>query len=86
MRLDGKIEIAYGSNGEKMVLNVNEEDGKYAAVVKVNSSEPITVTLKKEGTAFNSSVINFNSLCNSWAELSEVLLTILIDKLLSVSI
>ena len=55
--VDGKIEIAYGSNGEKMVLNVNEEDGKYAAVVKVNSSEPITVTLKKEGTAFNSSVI-----------------------------
>ena len=55
--VDGKIEIAYGSNGEKMVLDVNQEDGKYAAVVKVNANEPITVTLKKEGTAFNSSVI-----------------------------
>jgi outer membrane protein OmpA-like peptidoglycan-associated protein len=55
--VDGKIEIAYGSSGEKMVLDVNQEDGKYAAVVKVNANEPITVTLKKEGTAFNSSVI-----------------------------
>ena len=40
-----------------MVLDVNQEDGKYAAVVKVSNDEPITVTLKKEGTAFNSTVI-----------------------------
>lgn len=55
--VDGKVEIAYGKDGEKMVLDVNQEDGKYAAVVKVSNDEPITVTLKKEGTAFNSTVI-----------------------------
>ena len=60
--VDGKIEVAYGANGEKMVLDVNNEDGKYAAVLKMNTDEPITVTLKKEGSAFNSTVITKDQL------------------------
>ena len=60
--VDGKIEIAYGSKGEKVVLDVNNEDGKYAAVIKMNTDEPITVTLKKEGSAFNSSIITKDQL------------------------
>lgn len=60
--VDGKIEVAYGSNGEKVLLDVNNEDGKYAAVLKLNHDEPITVTLKKEGSAFNSSVITKDQL------------------------
>ncbi len=60
--VDGKIEVAYGSNGEKVILDVNNEDGKYAAVLKLNNDEPITVTLKKEGSAFNSSVITKDQL------------------------
>lgn len=55
---DAQIEISYGNGDEKVIYNVNQEDGKYAAVVKVKNDEPITVTLKKEGTAFNSQIIN----------------------------
>ena len=62
---EGKVEIAYGNEGEKMVLDVNQEDGKYAAIIKVDSDEPITVTLKKEGTAFNSTVITKEDLTNN---------------------
>ncbi len=62
---DGKIEISYGKEGEKVTLDVNPEDGKYAAVVKVSGNEPITVTLKKEGSAFNSTVITQEQLANN---------------------
>ena len=62
---DGKVEISYGASGEKMILDVNKEDGKYAAVVKINSEEPITVTLKKDNTAFNSTVLTKEALTNN---------------------
>jgi outer membrane protein OmpA-like peptidoglycan-associated protein/tetratricopeptide (TPR) repeat protein len=54
---DGKIEIAYGTSDKKMVIDVSQEDGKYAAVVEVKKDVPVTVTLKKEGAAFSSKVI-----------------------------
>lgn len=54
---DGKIEIAYGTSDKKMVIDVSQDDGKYAAVVEVKKDVPVTVTLKKEGAAFSSKVI-----------------------------
>ena len=59
---DGKIEIAYGTSGKKMTLDVSQDDGNYAAVVEVNKDEPVTVTLKKEGSAFSSKVLSTEEL------------------------
>jgi len=64
---EGKIEIVYGNSGKKMTLDVSKDDGNYAAVVEVTKDEAVTVTLKKEGSAFSSKVItpealNTNSL------------------------
>ena len=67
---DGKIEIAYGKDGEKITYNVNQEDGKYAAVIKVDPTTPVTVTLKKEGAAFNSTILTSESLSNNSAKLN----------------
>jgi outer membrane protein OmpA-like peptidoglycan-associated protein len=62
---DAKIEIENGMNGTKQTIQVNKEDGKYAAVVKVKKEEPLTVTLKKEGTAFNSQVLTKENLSSN---------------------
>lgn len=59
---DGKIEIAYGTSGKKMTLDVSKDDGNYAAVVEINKDEPVTVTLKKEGSAFSSKVLSSEEL------------------------
>jgi outer membrane protein OmpA-like peptidoglycan-associated protein len=59
---EGKIEIAYGISGKKMTLDVSQDDGNYAAVVEVNKDEPVTVTLKKEGSAFSSKVLTNDEL------------------------
>ncbi|MEY4142170.1 MAG: hypothetical protein RL110_1542 [Bacteroidota bacterium] len=62
---NGKIEITYGKDGKKMSYDISEDDGKYAAVVEVNKNEPVTVTLKKEGAAFNSRILNPSELSNN---------------------
>ncbi len=59
---DGSVELVYGSSGEKVNVAVNKEDGKYAAVVKINKDEPVVVNLKKEGAAFNSKIITEENL------------------------
>jgi outer membrane protein OmpA-like peptidoglycan-associated protein len=53
---DAKIEIAYEGSDEVTEVKVNGNDGKYAAVVKVQ--DDVMVTVKKEGHAFDSKVIN----------------------------
>jgi len=59
---DGKIEIAYGVAGKKITIDVSPDDGNYAAAVEVVKDEPITVTLKKEGSAFSSKVLTSEEL------------------------
>jgi len=59
---EGEIEIAYGNSGKKTTLEVSKDDGNYAAVVEVTKDEAVTVTLKKEGSAFSSKVITPESL------------------------
>jgi outer membrane protein OmpA-like peptidoglycan-associated protein/tetratricopeptide (TPR) repeat protein len=52
-----EIEITYNDTGEKSQFKVNGDDGKYAAVVKVSQKQDITVSVNKEGYAFNAKVI-----------------------------
>ena len=54
---DATIEIAYAGSGEVSKVKVNGNDGKYAAVVKLDKKQDIMVTVQKEGYAFDSKLI-----------------------------
>ncbi len=51
------IEIAYGNSDKVETVKVNGNDGKYAAVVKTDVKQDVMVTVKKEGSAFDSKLI-----------------------------
>lgn len=52
------IEIAYGNSDEVTRVKVNGNDGKYAAIVKTDQKQDVMVTVKKEGHAFDSKLID----------------------------
>ncbi len=54
---DATIEIAYKDTDEVTQVKVNGDDGKYAAVVKLNTKQDVMVTVKKEGHAFDSKLV-----------------------------
>lgn len=54
---DAKIEIAYEGTKEVTQVKVNGDDGKYAAVVKLDTKQDVMVTVKKEGHAFDSKLV-----------------------------
>ncbi|TNF45960.1 MAG: hypothetical protein EP305_12510 [Bacteroidetes bacterium] len=54
---DAKIEIAYEGSKEVTEVKVNGDDGKYAAVVKLDKKQDVMVTVKKEGHAFDSKLV-----------------------------
>lgn len=54
---DATIEIAYEGNDAVETIKVNGDDGKYAAIVKTEKKQDIMVTVKKEGHAFDSKLI-----------------------------
>jgi outer membrane protein OmpA-like peptidoglycan-associated protein/tetratricopeptide (TPR) repeat protein len=54
---DATIEIAYAGSDEVTQVKVNGDDGKYAAVVKLDKPQDVMVTVKKEGHAFDSKLI-----------------------------
>ncbi len=54
------IEIAYEGTDEVTEIKVNGDDGKYAAIVKTNKKQDVMVTVKKEGHAFDSKLIEKN--------------------------
>lgn len=54
---DATIEIAYAGFDEVTQVKVNGDDGKYAAVVKLDNPQDVMVTVKKEGHAFDSKLI-----------------------------
>ncbi len=54
---DAKIEIAYEGSKEVTQVKVNGDDGKYAAVVKLDKNQDVMVTVKKEGHAFDSKLV-----------------------------
>ena len=55
--IGAEIEIIYNDTGEKSQFKVNGDDGKYAAVVKVSKNQDITLSVNKEGYAYNAKVI-----------------------------
>lgn len=62
--LDAEIEITNHLSGEKSTFKVNGDDGKYAAVVKLNKPGDVTLSVKKDGYAFNAIFIDSNKLNN----------------------
>lgn len=55
--IDAEIEIAYDGEEEVEKVRVNGNDGKYAAVIKSNKQKDVMVSVKKEGHAFDSQLI-----------------------------
>jgi outer membrane protein OmpA-like peptidoglycan-associated protein/tetratricopeptide (TPR) repeat protein len=51
------IEIAYANSDKVEQVKVNGSDGKYAAVIKTEIPQDVMVTVKKEGSAFDSKLI-----------------------------
>ena len=62
---DATIEISYEGSDEVSEIKVNGNDGKYAAVVKINTNSDVMVTVKKEGAAFDSKVIAKEVIANT---------------------
>ncbi|MBM3429726.1 MAG: hypothetical protein FJX99_01935 [Bacteroidetes bacterium] len=58
---DAVIDISYNDNGETQQFKVNGDDGKFAAVVKVNQKQDVTVSISKEDYAFQAKVIEKES-------------------------
>lgn len=54
---DATIEVAYEGSDEVTEIKVNGDDGKYAAIVKTKDKQDVMVTVKKEGHAFDSKLI-----------------------------
>jgi outer membrane protein OmpA-like peptidoglycan-associated protein len=54
---DAKIEVTYNGTGETQTFDVNGDDGKYAAVVKVSNPQDVTISVSKEGLAYNAKVV-----------------------------
>ncbi len=52
------IEIAYENSDKVEKIKVNGSDGKYAAIIKTDVKQDIMVTVKKEGSAFDSKLIS----------------------------
>jgi outer membrane protein OmpA-like peptidoglycan-associated protein len=54
---DAKVEISYKNSGESVEVKINGDDGKYAAIIKVEEEQDIMVTVKKEGHSFDTKLI-----------------------------
>tara|TARA_R110000737_G_C14624517_1_gene494390 strand:+ start:17933 stop:19957 length:2025 start_codon:yes stop_codon:yes gene_type:complete len=52
-----EIEVSYGEGEEVQKFKVNGDDGKYAAVVKMDRAKDVMVAAKKEGHAFAAKMI-----------------------------
>ncbi|TNE53287.1 MAG: hypothetical protein EP338_12185 [Bacteroidetes bacterium] len=53
---DATIEVAY-EDGKVEKVKVNGDDGKYAAIVKLDKPQDVMVSVKKEGHAFDSKLV-----------------------------
>jgi len=51
------VEVAYANSDKTEQVKVNGDDGKYAVVVKTQEPQDVMITVKKEGTAFDSRLI-----------------------------
>ena len=51
------VTVSYSESGTSNTFQVNGDDGKYTAVVEVSKKEDITISVNKEGFAYNGLVI-----------------------------
>ncbi|MFN0033252.1 MAG: OmpA family protein [Flavobacteriales bacterium] len=51
------VEINYASSKVKEEVQVNSDDGSYAAIVKLKTNETVTMSIKAEDVAFNTTMI-----------------------------
>lgn len=61
---NASIDITYNETGETVNFKVNAEDGKYAAVVKVDQNQDITLQVNKENFAFQAQTIKSEDISN----------------------
>jgi outer membrane protein OmpA-like peptidoglycan-associated protein/tetratricopeptide (TPR) repeat protein len=54
---NAEVEIKYAQSGQSEKVKVNNDDGSYAAVVKMQKREDVLLQVRGEGIAFNSRVI-----------------------------
>jgi len=54
---DAKVEITYTETKEKQDIDVNNDDGSYAAIVRMQRNENVTLSVQGEGLAFNSRIV-----------------------------
>ncbi|MFT4602301.1 MAG: outer membrane protein OmpA-like peptidoglycan-associated protein, partial [Arenicella sp.] len=56
---DAKVEIAYKDSGKSFEVNVNGDDGKFAAIVKLkeDEEEDVMIVMKKDGASFDTKLI-----------------------------
>jgi outer membrane protein OmpA-like peptidoglycan-associated protein len=59
---NASIDITYNETGETVNFKVNAEDGKYAAVVKVDQKQDITLSVNKENFAFQAQTVSSEQL------------------------
>lgn len=55
---NASIEVSYEGTGKTEKIKVNGDDGKYAAIIKTSQPQDVVLTVKKEGHAFDSKLIN----------------------------
>ena len=59
---NASITINYNESGKSNTFQVNGDDGKYTAVIEVSEKEDITISVNKEGFAYNGLVIEKDEL------------------------
>ncbi|MBM3160364.1 MAG: OmpA family protein [Bacteroidetes bacterium] len=58
---DAVIDVSYNDNGETHQFKVNGDDGKFAAVIKVDKKQDVTISILKDNYAFQAKVIEKDS-------------------------
>ena len=56
------VTVSYSESGTSNTFQVNGDDGKYTAVIEVSKKEDITISVNKEGFAYNGLVIEKDKL------------------------
>lgn len=54
---DAKVEISYNESKTKEEVKVNNDDGSYAAIVKIERNQNVTLSVEGNGIAFNSRLV-----------------------------
>lgn len=62
---NASITVSYNDTGENKIVDVNDDDGKYVAIVDVSKKQDVTISVNKKDFAYNGFVLNVKELENS---------------------